>query len=239
MMTSATNRPNWIWRFIIAVVVLLIVGGATFLGVMMTGHVHGTEFSPQTFAQRAFWYYRLPFVHIRVTGTYYDSVTGTMVAEADVAGNLTTGATAAGPIRWDLCDYRIGGNSQVPGEALILLQALSEKTREQENFWNEWTKENSALAKELWPAVQQLAIHECYFAIPELLEVAATKPTISELQSAVAEISQIAANDRARQLLERREDSRAFEIVRWGLGFGSHDQLDELRSKLQEASNNP
>ncbi len=238
-MATTSNRPNWVWRFIIGAVVLLVVGGAAFLGILLTGQVAGAEFSPQTFMQRNFWYYRLPFVHLRVTGTHYDSMMGSKVAEADVVKNLTTGATSAGVIRWDLCEYVIGGTPQTPGEAKILTLILRESNDQDENVWNEWTKENAVLAKLLWPEVQQFAIHDCYFAIPELMEQASAKPTESELKARIFKIAQAAALDKSKQLRAQGDDARAAEIASWGLSYGDDSALREIQSSIQSSSSAP
>jgi len=100
--------------------------------------------------------------------------------------------------------------------------------------WEKWSKDNPQLAKIFWPSVQKLAIHRAYFAIPELLQFAATCPTVIELQLAIDKISQLAASDQVARLVAKHDFSEARITLEWGKTFGSSPAFDRLEMLIRQ-----
>ena len=193
-------------------------------------YIRGEEFSPALFATRTFHYYRLPYFHNRIGGVTVDSVGGSPVLDPIISNHLTR-STSQLTDRWDIT--RIGELNRERFEADILTDIL----RESSNEWNLWTEENPTLAPIFWTAIQDLAIHESYFAMPELFEFAKTKPTVENLKLEIARISQQAALDLARESKALKKFKKARETAEWGLSYQPSSDLSSLLESLPETKN--
>ena len=65
-----------------------------------------------------------------------------------------------------------GTRLRQPGDAHILMEYLDATDSDNYHRWLEWSNEHKPLAQALWPAVQQLAIHELYVYVPDLFDLA-------------------------------------------------------------------
>lgn len=235
-MNTVVSRPNWVSRIVIGILVFFVLAMGVGLSILMGGMVYGEEFSPQSFNVRHFWYYRLPILQTRVTGTYYDSAVGSLAADTDLSKHLTQSVLSSGPIRWDLGEYSAGGSTKPPGDARILLEYLEATDDDDEKVWGKWSSKHEELAAELWPAVQALAIHQCYFSVPEMIRLAEAQPGIEEFKSQKAALIQRAAHLRAKERKSELDFQEARSLVLWGLEFGPHEGLESLKLELEKHS---
>ncbi len=208
------------------------LGFLAILGLMtlILGNVHGEEFSPQSFCVREFSYYRFPIVRQRITATDLPTPAGTLACSPAISANLSTGIGTNGPIRWDLAEHSIGANTSLRGEASILLTYLRSPA------WETWSTDKPKLAKVLWPALQELGIQRCYFAIPDLMQAAEGASTPEELKSEIARISLHAAELSARNYQSKGQTAESQEIATWGLKFGESPLLQGLVDSDQAKS---
>jgi hypothetical protein len=204
----------------------IIVG---WLGLALFGHLlpryEGSEFSPYSFNVREFyigrWFGKMVVQPAR------------LVCSMEISKHLTNAARSSGVERWDLveCSHSVQGID--PCEASVLIEAFQARDSENDLFWEKWSKEHPELAKILWPAVQQLAIHRGYFAIPSLLQQAATTPTPEELTSLIVATSMRAAIDQSHRELAKREFNEARITLEWGKSLGSSPELTALENSLR------
>jgi hypothetical protein len=137
--------------------------------------IQGEEFSPTTFQVRTFAYRRIPGIKVRITKTVYG--TPKSIVSTSILMHLP-GTAPNG--RWDVVTVSEAANID-ERRATILVRSLESRGPNQARFWEEWSHHHPNLAKELWPIVQDAAIQEKYFCIPELLQVAREASTPDEL----------------------------------------------------------
>jgi len=168
--SSARRWPKWLpiagWSILglLGATLLMFVATVTF------GAVHGTEFCPQTFERRSYSYYELPIVHIQVTAERHEDLTGD--TEKSVTTQKFISPPASGKQDWHVLVGSRGTRVRRPGDAHILMQYLDAKDSEDDHRWLEWSNDHKPLAQALWPAVQQLALHEQYVYVPDLFDLA-------------------------------------------------------------------
>ena len=146
-----------------------------FLFFIIGTSIQGEEFSAATFQVRSFQYRRIPGVMLRITKTVYG--TPRSIVSASILKHLP-GTVPNG--RWDVVTVSEAANSN-ERRASILVRSLEARGPNQTRFWEEWSHHHPSLAKELWPIVQDAAIQEKYFCIPELLQVARKASSPAEL----------------------------------------------------------
>jgi hypothetical protein len=168
--SPARRWPKWLpiagWSILglLGATLLVFVATVTF------GAVHGTEFCPQTFERRSYSYYELPIVRIQVTGERHEDLTGD--TEKSVTTNKFITPPAGGKQDWHVLVGSRGTRLRQPGDAHILMQYLDAKDSQDAHRWLDWSNDHKPLAQELWPAVQQMAVHELYVYIPDLFDLA-------------------------------------------------------------------
>jgi hypothetical protein len=133
------------------------------------GQVTGEEFCPQTFQRRRFWLVEVPLLHWPLVGERHQDCTGQ--CERELAKRSWVVAAPQGSGVWHLAWQRRGGR-RLTGDAFLLLRYLDSRDADGELRWLVWSQEHPALARRLWPAVQQLALREQYIWIPDLFLLA-------------------------------------------------------------------
>jgi hypothetical protein len=184
----------------------------------------GSEFSPYSFSIRDFQY---------IAKTRTDNQPSALLCPTEISMHLSNSTVTSGIDRWDLVNFRKGfAKIDSVGEAAILTDILGDKNQGLSESWKDWSDSKPKLAAILWPAVQQLAIHQAYFAIPELLERVRTIDSEKAIKKIVDEVSIQAAIDQAHRLRNDSEYSQALVVVRWGKTVGSEEKLDRLENSL-------
>ncbi|MDZ4851950.1 MAG: hypothetical protein SGI77_21895 [Pirellulaceae bacterium] len=185
----------------------------------------GTEFSPISFTCRDFK------ISLWTGGTVVQPAY--LACSTDISKHLTNSTRSNGNERWDLVDYWKLTQGRVNSEASILTQCMTAENAERELVWENWSKDNPKLAKILWPAVQQLAMHRAYFSVPELLRIAVASPPTNELRSEINRISSRAAVDQIARHIAKKEFSDARIALDWARNFGSSPELDRYEAQIQ------
>jgi hypothetical protein len=171
---------------IIVIVAFVLVGGSiTVLGVLASGNVSGTEFSPTTFSTRTFGYCEIPLVHLQVTPVVRVAQSGPLETLLQ-AEKLLPPATGQSTEAWHLVSVERAGVVQ-QGDAELLVKYLRGSSFGTNPAAMEWTQKNPELAKVFWPIVARLARRNEYLLAPDLFELARTKNTPQELKAAMHE----------------------------------------------------
>ena len=110
-----------------------------------------------------------------------------------------------------------------------------------------WSKDNAPMAGLLWPRVQDLAVHEMYFAIPELIQKAISSKEPSEFQSVADRLLKTASAQQLGYWMSRQRDNesdvRLLRLIDWLersrdnqaeiASFEMQDKLDDLIAKAK------
>lgn len=222
--TTTHRRPFPIWVVLLLAVGALFVAWIGYLYWLATITIIGTEFSPYSFSARSFRY----VMHWRNTPD-----TPWTVCATEITKHLSNSTTAPGTDRWDAVKFSKG--FQVVGsigEAALLYDRINNRTGQGEN-WEEWSKTHAKRAAVLWPAVQQLAIHRAYFAIPELLDQARLSNSEKEFAAQLQSICRTAVVDQANRFLSESHTTEARSLLEWGKSLGESNELREIESKLE------
>ncbi len=198
--------------------------GIGIVGLFFPGY-QGTEFSPYTFSSREF-----------ETGRWLGKTVvqpAVLACPQEISKHLTNATRTDGVERWDLVEYSRGIRSGKILEASVLMTAFETRNPENGLFWESWSKKHPDLAKILWPAIQQLAIHRSYFAMPELFRIATTNPSTTELKNAIEAISMQAGLDQGERHVAKKEFPEARIAVEWAKTFGNSPKLDALEKSVR------
>lgn len=232
MTTPPPKSSSWNSGNVIALLFgIFALLGISIISTLILGSVSGREFSPQSFCIREFSYLRIPGIHSRITSTNLSSSTGNLVCSTSISQHLNAGIGTN--VRWDLADFHIGSSGQTKAEASILLHYIDPEF--EGNTWEQWSNNHSSHAKLLWPAIQSLAIHRCYFAIPTLMQTAESTPSLAEFQKEIQRQSLSAIEVAARSAHKAGEVKRAKELAEYGSQLGDSPFLMSLRGEATQA----
>lgn len=193
MAVSPTTRrqgsPLWL-KIVVGVIGVVLLAGVLFVSTQIFGHIHGEEFSPQTFTRRRFVYYQIPLIRWKVTPIYRDPKAGA-VEDHVIAEKLVASANAA--TTWDLIYTQQGASaSRTEGEAQVLAMYLDATDAGSAYIWQKWSEENPKSAAVFWPVVMALAQEGLYLQLPPLFHTARETQSVAELQTRLqAEVTKL------------------------------------------------
>lgn len=168
--TEATSEKSaWFWIILIAFFLMFLLIFGCYLRV--GGQVSGEEFSPDDFSRRRFSYNVMPIFDVVLKGVTHHS-SASVLEQTLVTDGWITPVTKT-PQTWHLVSDSISDPNSPDFDASILVQLLSEQNSEHEQVWQIWTDDRPKDAKVLWPAVAELARAELYWAIPDIMQLAA------------------------------------------------------------------
>lgn len=160
------------------VVGLVCVGVAGMLGlvILLFGSVSGSEFSPTHFEMRRFSVHEIPWLQVQIS-PITRSTSQSATSRYLIAQSLIQTLPGA-PKDWHLVELSRGGISQSQADAKLLTDQLElylyrqNSSSSSNEFWHDWSIQQPAKAKVLWPTVQKLAIRELYILLPNLFSLA-------------------------------------------------------------------
>lgn len=203
-----------------------------------TSSIQGTEFSPNNFQTRTFSYSRVPGTKIVLSKTVLGPTVS--VTNTDVLKHLKT--ISGSPV-WHVTS--IYGRSETH-PSTTLVEALKQNNADRADYWGAWSSANPGLAAVLWPFVQQLALKEFYFPIPDLLQAAEDATNADDFEETLFEITVRAA---ARQCLDWKktgDEPAIHEMTTWidQLPIGSQkeptiERIRSLKARLKSDQNPP
>jgi hypothetical protein len=164
-----------------ALVGALLLGG--FIATVWLGGVYGTEFCPDTFEQRTFTFFEIPWIGIQVTGIRRDDDTG--LVELHVVKEKYVIPKQTEPKVWHLARLSRTSGQSTTGDANLLLTYFDAKQAKGEPAWLNWSEDNPDLAKVFWPVVAKAAREGNYVVMPELFSQARTANSAPELKKSL------------------------------------------------------
>jgi len=165
-MPKISTKSNTMERTAFIAIFAIFFGGIALLYSFQSVMVSGKEFSPQTFQTRSFSYWRIPGTKIRISGTSLS--TAISPSGTPLLKHLPTNGV---PVQWQVCQAAQGNARREDGPS-ILVSFLESLDADGAKTWDAWSFRNPQLAAVLWPIVQQVAYHQLYFCLPELLRLA-------------------------------------------------------------------
>ena len=225
--------------YLIPILLILVVcffGGLMFL--FSTALIQGTEFSPNNFQTRTFSYSRVPGTKIVLTKTALGPAVS--VTQTDVLKHLKT--ISGAPV-WHVTT--LAGRSEThPSSTLV--EALKQTNADRADYWGAWSNANPSLATVLWPFVQQLALKEFYFPIPDLLEAAEDAKNPNDFEETLFEITAQAAITQCLDWKKTGDETAVNELINWldqlpivTQQQATIDRIDSRRSLLKSKLSPP
>jgi len=177
------GRSSWPARLGLIVIGVVVSVAVVVYSTFYFGLIHGEEFSPTTFERRKFGYYEIPLVGFQVSPITHTDVTGTL--EEFLVAKKSVPVDKDAQVRWDLVKASRGDLIASPGNAQILCNYFDTVDADDKKVWLVWAEKHVELSKLLWPAIANLARHELYIFIPELLELARQASTPTQFKKAI------------------------------------------------------
>lgn len=195
-------------------------------------NVSGTEFDPITWQIRSFSYRRDPFTGRQLTGVLHDSSNSTPNWPT-IGSFLKTANSKPTSARWDLVRISRGSTRiNAPGPAAILDSYMTARDPNGDYFWASWGKTSRKKASILWPAVQELILHELYSDLPLLFEKAPVDMSDESFRQEIQETMLALLRTRAFESQTAGNPSRAIDLARLGLNYGDDPELIRILDSL-------
>jgi hypothetical protein len=228
-------KYRWMWLFV-GSSSLVVLGIAYF----QSTYVSGTEFNAATWEIRDFAFRRDPVTNAQFTGVSHRATekfrgrsastdSWSKLVGPEISAYFKSGSNQ--PPRWDLVRlHTVSKTSVSAGNASILVELLSARDRQYNDFWSTWSVNHPTLAARLWPAVQDLVEFGLYASLPELLELAVVHSKPSDFQVALNEHVQ-AVFLRHCERLAADGDSAVSRAAQTALTYGEHPEFQQYISR--------
>jgi hypothetical protein len=203
--------------------------------VLVFGRISGIEISNQDLTAREFFYWQIPVSRIQVTPVYRRPLTSCS-SETEIASLLKPLQPGITP-QWDLVQFNDAfvNNGESRSDGAILWEYL-QIGPDTNFFWVEWTKKHPTRAKELWPAIQDLARSRLYSGMPKLFELYrygdSDNSLIPERDEAITELAKFYIED----FLARDDLESAKKISTMARPYDMHGLLKSFDKQLDSGS---
>ncbi|MGV3483197.1 MAG: hypothetical protein ACO1RT_02130 [Planctomycetaceae bacterium] len=185
----AKKNSGRAWR--VFVVTLVCAGVAMMLGlaILLFGSVSGTEFSPTHFESRRFTVHEIPWLQIQIS-PIRRTHSQTATARYLIGQSLIQRAPGP-PQEWHVVELSRGGLSHSQADAKLLTDQLElyvyrhNASTTSSEFWHNWSIDQPAKAKVLWPIIQKMALRELYILMPKMFSLAIDAKDELVLQQAI------------------------------------------------------
>jgi len=193
---------------LIGTVILILIALFSIPIFFANAAIRGQEFSPHLFQNREFTYRRLPGTKIRISKTSLSpgiSPCSTSVLTHLAPGNRTD---------WHVAEIQQGATLQELGPK-ILIDYLKATDANGAQVWDAWSFRNPAHAAVLWPIVQQVAIHDLYFCVPDLFRCASHGFDITKMKRELLVICLKSARTKLLEFTEKNDSQSISELRNW------------------------
>jgi hypothetical protein len=223
----------WIWLLIFTICLVVLA-----FMVLVFGRISGIEISNQDLTAREFFYWQIPVARIQVTPVYRQPLSS-CASETEIASLLKPLQPGITP-QWDLVQFNDAfvkeGGSRSDGAILWEYLQLNQDTY---FFWIEWTKKHPTRAKELWPAIQDLARSHLYSGVPKLFELYrygdSDNSLIPERDEAITDLAKFYIED----FLARDDLESAKKISAMARPYDAHGLLKSFDKQLDSGNSSP
>lgn len=215
-------------KWIIGLICLVLFGLIGSFFVLTSSSISGEEFCPQLFQKREFSYQRVPGTKIRISKTRLSP------SVSPCSKNILTHLSSGYQTDWHVSTVQYGQVSQTLGPK-ILLSYLQSTNADGASVWDEWSFNSPPYAAILWPIVQDAAVQQMYFCIPEILRSVDTDLNIRDFKKKLQTVCTQAAQTKLKAMV----DSEASNSLRkWALSltdeFSEDPEIQSLRSALSK-----
>lgn len=185
---------------------LLLLFGLPYFAMSIA--IHGEEFCPQLFQKRDFSYSRIPGSNFRISSTTLSPAVSP--CSKAVLQHLPTSSQTD----WQVSTVQQGSFSKEFGPK-ILIDQLQANNADGLNLWDAWSFRNPKHAALLWPLVQQVALKEMYFCIPDLLQNSNPTLDLETFEKNLKKICLKAAQTKIRTLTGPKDAANAVQLREW------------------------
>ena len=210
---------NWI----IGLICLVLFGLVGSFFVLTSSSISGEEFCPQLFQKREFSYQRVPGTKICISKTQLSP------SVSPCSKNILTHLSAGNQTDWHVSSVQYGQVSQTLGPK-ILLSYLQSTNADGASVWDEWSFKNPPYAAILWPIVQEAAVQQMYFCIPEILGSIDTELNTKDFKNKLRGVCTQAALTKLKAMVESEARN---SLRKWALSlteeFSEDPEIQALR----------
>jgi hypothetical protein len=220
-------------QIIIVGTVCFGVAGMLALVVLLFGTVSGTEFSPTHFESRQFTVREIPWLKIQIS-PIRRSASQSGTARYLIAQSLVRPAPGP-PKDWHLVELTRGGMTQSQADAKLLtdqldLSVYNHSQLSSNPYWQDWTINEPAKAKLLWPLIQKLATRELYILMPKLFAIALNASDDRSLQKSIDDYLRTSYFELVNEMRSVERDDLADELLAEAIADYPNDpKLQALR----------
>ena len=163
------SKAKYLWIMLLVGVITIPIG---LMFLLLSGQTSGQEFSPDDFSRRSFTYNQTPGLKWIIDKKVYTDRTTTLEESLVLDGFVTPVINTTK--NWHLIQDSGSGSGQIPAQcdARFLTDYLDMTNDEGDNYWTQWNTDHPNTAKIFWPQVADLARHEMYLKIPEVMQAA-------------------------------------------------------------------
>ena len=230
-MAENNHRIVPVRGLMIGLIAVLLVALFAIPMLISSTSISGEEFSPQLFQKREFAYRRFPGTKIRISSTSLSP------ASSPCSKSILTHLSSGEKSDWHVSTVQQGGNFHELGPK-ILTDYLQSTNADGSNVWDAWSFQNPTVAAVLWPIVQEVAVLELYFCIPDLLRNTDSQLDANTLKKRLVVVCIEAAKEKLKSLAETKEFRSEIELRIWALSitsdFDSDPEFQELRTELSK-----
>lgn len=202
-------------KWIIGLICLVLFGLVGSFFVLTSSSISGEEFCPQLFQKREFSYQRMSGTKIRISKTRLTPPV------SPCSKNILTHLSAGYQTDWHVASVQYGQVSQTLGPK-ILISYLQSTNADGASVWDEWSFKNPPHAAILWPIVQEAAVQQMYFCIPEILRSVDTELNTKDFKKKLQRVCTQAAQTKLKAMAESEATNR---LRKWALSLT--DELSE------------
>lgn len=225
----AKKKSGRHWRTSIVVLICAGVAGMLGLVLLLFGSVSGTEFSPTSFESRQFTVREIPWLQIQISPIRRTN-SQSPTARYLIAQSLIQPVKGP-PTDWQLVQLSRGGMYTSEADSKLLIDQLDLYVYKQNSssninaFWHDWSINEPAKAKVLWPVVQKLAVRELYILMPRLFSLAVDADDDKALQQSIDTYLRTSYADLVTEMRDANRHELAVDLL--GEAFG--DYPDDVR----------
>lgn len=190
----------------LGVAALILIFGLPYFAISIG--IHGEEFCPQLFQKRDFSYSRIPGTNFRISSTTLTPAVSP--SSKAVLQHLPTNSQTD----WQVSSVQQGSFSKEFGPK-ILIDHLRANNADGLNLWDAWSFHNPKHAALLWPLVQQVALKDMYFCVPDLLQNSNAALDLETFEKNLKKICLRASQTKIRTLSGPKDAANAVQLRDW------------------------
>ncbi len=216
---ASNKKSGRFTRRVVAITATIITVLFFAFFIVVFGSVEGVEFSPTHFETRNFSVYEIPVLKIQVTPIHREAASQSNTVRYLYAQSYLR-KPAGSPTDWHLVQLSRSGLGAYEADAKLLTKHLELSIWNSSTggpHWEEWSKQNAALAKVLWPVIQRLALRELYILMPPIFELAVNADSDVELDRQISQYLRTSYAELITEMRSAKQQTIADELLKEAL----------------------